>query len=113
MKYIVTKEIKSEIQIAWFIYLQDAAFLVVWCIFILTQREKVHSILQIPYILFSIIVGIRFILPSKENPKRRYFQSVALYLIRPKKIKRYFKEVQEDEEKRDQSHQRRHTYHRV
>lgn len=113
MKYIVPKEIKSETQVVWSLYLQDGAFLLIWGLLNFILKERVHDMMRIPFFIFCIIIGIRLVLRSPGNPKRRYYQAVALYLTRPKNIYRYFKEADENEGKRDQAHQGRHTYHRV
>lgn len=112
MKHIVTKEIKSETQVVWILYLQDAAFLFVWIIFILMLQERVHDVLQIPYLIFSAGVGIRMVVRAPQNPKRRYYQAIALFLSRPKSTYRYYKE-KKDDEGRNQTHHRRHTYNGV
>lgn len=114
MRYIVTKEIKSETQVVWILYLQDGVFLFVWTALTLILRERVHDLLQIPYLAFSLVMGIRMVLRTPGNPKRRYYQALALYLSRPKQIYRYFKEAEEkDEGEGNQTYQGRHTYHRL
>lgn len=113
MKYIVTKEIKSETQVVWIIYLQDGAFLFIWTVLTFMLKENVYGWFQVPYILFSELMGIRMVLRAKGNPKRRYFQAIALYLSRPKHIYRYYKERREEKhsvkEKRDRTHKRKYA----
>lgn len=105
MKYIVTKEIKSETQIFRNFYMQDFVFGMVWIVLVLTLRQNVHSTLQIPYVVFYVVVGIRLMLPSRTNPKRRYYQSIALYLSRPKELYAFYKEENQSHEgERDQAH---------
>lgn len=113
MRYIVTQEIKSETQVLWFIYLQDLAFLAVWTMLVLVLKENVHGYLRIPYYIVSFIVGVRMVLHVKGNPKRRYYQALAIYIGRPKKIYRYFKEERKDEGEGNPTYSRRHTYYRV
>ena len=113
MRYIVTKEIKSETQVFWIIYLQDGALLLIWVVLALMLRGHVHDLLQIPYLIFSAIIGLRLVLRTPGNPKRRYYQRIALYLSRPKHIYRYYEEGNKDEGKGNQTHQRRNTYHRL
>lgn len=113
MKYIVTKEIKSETQVIWIFYLQDFMFFVIWGGLTFIFRSQVHSSLQIVYMLFSLFIGIAMMIRSPGNPKRRFYQSVALYILRPKYIYRYYKEHKEDEKGGDQAYKRRNTYHRV
>mgnify|MGYP002792022395 FL=1 len=113
MRYIVTQEIKSETQVLWFIYLQDLAFLTVWTMLVLVLKENVHGYLRIPYYIFSFVVGVRMVLRVKGNPKRRYYQALAIYIGRPKNIYRYFKEDKNDERERDSAYPGRHTYYRV
>lgn len=115
MRYIVTKEIKSETQVFWWMYLQDLAFLVIWISLTLFLRNKVHGHLQIIYILFSVLIGVRLTLRSTMNPKRKYYQSLALYLLQSQHIYRYYKEEKTDGEagERDSAHSRRNTYRQV
>lgn len=112
MRYIVTKEIKSETQVVWILYLQDGAFLLIWTVLVLLLKEQVHNMLRIPYLVFSGLIGIRLVLRSSGNPKRRYYQSIAIYLMRPRYVYRYFKERKYEKE-RNQTYQRRHTYQRL
>ena len=52
MRYLVTKEIKSETQVIWKLYLQDFVFLSVWIFLCLNLQENVHKSLEIPYLIF-------------------------------------------------------------
>lgn len=108
MKYIVTKEIKSETQVFWIIYLQDFALLVLWAMLCFMLKGRVHDSLGVFYGIFSTAVGIGLMLPSSVNPKRRNYQSIALYMIRPRNVYRFFQEGK-DEEKRIETHKRRTT----
>lgn len=112
MKYLVTKEIKSETQVFWIFYLQDFLFLALWAMICMIAKEQVHDTLRIPYGIFSAAAGIGLMLPGTGNPKRRVYQSLVLYLLRPRCIFRYFKE-QEHEEKRSGTHSKRNSHYRV
>ena len=101
MRYLVTKEIKSETQVFWKLYFRDFVFLILWIGTSRFLESAVHTYLQIPFLIFSIVMGVILVLPSSQNPKRRQYQSIALYLL-PKK-----KEKKTDEEKQNRRHQRK------
>lgn len=116
MRYLVTKEIKSDIQVVWILYFQDLVFLFIWIAAGWSLQEIVHSSLQVPYNIFSIVMGIILVLPSATNPKRRQYQSIALclsqknavyYLLRKKKGER------SDEKEQHQGYQRKHSYRKL
>ena len=99
MRYLVTKEIKSETQVIWKLYLQDFVFLSVWIF--LCLKENVHEYLQIPYLIFSGMIGICLMIPAVGNPKRRIYQAIALYLLKPKKVIGFRKKEIKHEEERE------------
>lgn len=112
MKYMVTKEIKSETQVFWIFYLQDFLFLALWAVLCVMAKQQVHSSLTIPYAVFSAVVGIVLMLPSVTNPKRRNYQSLVLYLLRSRSVYRYWKE-QRNEETGTETYQKGHSLRRV
>ena len=85
MRYLVTKEIKSETQVFWKLYFRDFVFLILWIGISRFLESAVHTYLQIPFLIFSIVMGVILVLPSSQNPKRRQYQSIALYLMQTKK----------------------------
>lgn len=89
MRYMVTKEIKSETQVIWSIYAQDFLFLVICVAVTLMLKNKVHETLRGFYILFSFSVAIVMVLPYTGNPKRRNYQAIALYFLRPRSIYKF------------------------
>lgn len=99
MRYLVTKEIKSETQVVWKLYFRDFMFLVIWIAVNLYIKEKVHVYLQVPFGIFAIVTGVLLVLPSNLNPKRRQYQSIALYLIRKKGTLYYLPKEKEHEQK--------------
>ncbi|MFR5740008.1 MAG: DUF5592 family protein [Coprococcus sp.] len=112
MRYLVTKEIKSETQVIWKLYLQDFVFLSVWIFLCLNLQENVHKYLEIPYLIFSGIVGICLMIPALGNPKRRTYQALALYLLKPKKVIGFRKKEKKHEEEtgtRDYRYQGRYS----
>ena len=118
MRYIVTKEIKSETQVVWIFYARDLLFLLLWIVVVEQMKIWVHSTLRIPYFLFSILIGLRLIWRSRENPERRYYQAIALYLTRPKQMAGFLEEMRDEEakhtkKKRDERHTKEHTRRRL
>ena len=68
MRYIVTKEIKSDTQVVWKLYFKDFAFLVIWIIVNLYLQDGVHPYLQIPFCVFAILSGVILVMPSATSP---------------------------------------------
>lgn len=107
MRYLVTKEIKSETQVVWKLYFRDFIFLIVWIVANLWIKDWVHIYMQIPFGIFAVMIGILLILPSGLNPKRRQYQSLVLYLIRKKGTLYYLKEEKHEEQERDPGYKRK------
>lgn len=108
MRYLVTKEIKSETQVIWKLYFRDFMFLVIWIAVNLYIKNMVHIYLQLPFSVFAIIIGVLLVLPSSRNPKRRQYQSLALFLIRKKGTLYYLPKEEQDEQKnRDKKYKRK------
>lgn len=112
MKYLVTKEIKSETQVVWKLYFRDFIFLCTWIGANWYLKDQIHVYLQIPFCIYAVIIGILLILPSGLNPKRRQYQSLALYLSRKKGTLYYEKELQ-NEEKSNSKHKRKPARNKV
>ena len=100
MRYLVTKEIKSETQVFWKLYFRDFVFLILWIGISRFLESAVHTYLQIPFLIFSIVMGVILVLPSSQNPKRRQYQSIALYLMQTKKT--YYLLPKKKEKKTDE-----------
>lgn len=70
----VKRKIKS-------IYLSDLAFIVGFTLFGWILRNSVATKMQIPFIIFNVIVAIILVMPSKWNPGKRMWQ-VMLFAIK-------------------------------
>lgn len=117
MRYLVTKEIKSETQVIWKLYFQDFAFLLIWIMLNYKFKEIAHAYLRWPMFIFAVIMGIFLVLPSVANPKRRQYQSIMLYLIRPQETF-YFIKIKKgkeagNEEGQDQRFKRRYPKRKI
>lgn len=110
MRYLVTKEIKSDIQVVWTLYFQDLIFLFIWGIAGWNMQGIVYEAMQIPFIIFTVVMGIILVLPSTTNPKRRQYQSIVLCLTQNKAV--YYlirkKKEQSDEKKQDKGYKRKY-----
>lgn len=114
MRYLVTKEIKSEPQVIWKLYFQDFAFLAIW--FVLNGmylQNIVHPYLQIPFTVYSVLVGIALVIPSRTNPKRRQYQSIALFLTKKKNIYYLREGEKSDEQEQDKKHPGRNSDRKI
>lgn len=58
MRYLVTKEIKSETQVFWKLYFRDFVFLILWIGISRFLESAVHTYLQIPFLIFSIVMAV-------------------------------------------------------
>ena len=110
MRYLVTKEIKSETQVIWKLYFQDFAFLLIWIMLNYRFIEIAHPYLRWPMFIFAVAMGILLVLPSVANPKRRQYQSIMLYLMRSQETLYFIKKGKEagNEEGQDQRFKRRY-----
>lgn len=106
MKYIVTKEIKSEIKLVRWIYFQDLVLIAIICGLAFFLKGLVHSNIRILYGIYSIIMAIMMVLPSNSNPGRRNYQAIVLYWMRSKQLYIYQKGEECGGRKKDQ--RRRH-----
>lgn len=115
MRYLVTKEIKSETQIVWKLYFQDFAFLLIWVVLNYKFKEIAHPYLQWPMFVFAVIMGLLLVLPSMTNPKRRQYQSIMLYLMRPQETFYFIKKRKEagNEKEQDKGYKRRYPKRKV
>lgn len=109
MRYLVTKEIKSDTQVVWKLYFQDFAFLVIWVVINWNIQGIVNSHLQVPFFIFAVIIGVILVLPSGLNSKRRQYQSIALYLMRSKDVFYLIRKESDDEKKQDQRSERHYS----
>ncbi len=98
MRYMVTKEIESETQVVWFLYFQDLVFLTVWIVMTMLLQEQVHTSLRAFFWLYSVVMGVVLVLPCGRNPKRRNYQSIVLYFMRPKHVYSYEQTYEEEKE---------------
>lgn len=89
MRYTVTKEIESETQVVWFLYFQDMVFLTAWVVMTMILQKQVHTSLTFFFWVYSVVMGVILVLPCGRNPKRRNYQSIVLYFMRPKNIYSY------------------------
>lgn len=84
MRYVITKEIKSETKVFRNLFLKDFFFLIGYGALSFAFSSLVHPALKIPFLIFSGGMGICLTLPSAYNKKRRFWESIFLY-IRSKK----------------------------
>lgn len=92
MSYIVTKEIKSETKLARWIYFQDLILILLICGLAFFLKGLVHSNIRIIYGIYSFVIAIMMVLPSKVNPGRRNYQAIVLYWTRSRQLYVYRKE---------------------
>lgn len=107
MRYLVTKEIKSETQVVWKLYFRDFVFLCTWVGANWYLKDQIHVYLQIPFCIYAVIIGILLILPSKINPNRRQYQSLALYLSCKKGTLYYEKEKKDEHQESESKYKRK------
>jgi hypothetical protein len=78
MRYFTPKEVKSKPKVAKFINIEDFFIILFIFAFSTLLDRLVYRPLVIPYYIFSVVTGILLIMPSKQNPKRRNYQSLLL-----------------------------------
>ena len=88
MKYIVPQEIKSETKVTKGIYVFDFFFLIVYGSLTVMLKNAVNGTLQIPFIIFSVVMAVVLIGGSTTNRKRRNYQALVLFLNRDRAVYR-------------------------
>lgn len=88
MRYVIPQEIKSETKVTRNIYLFDFFFLIVYGGATAMFANAVTSSFLVVYWIFSMLMGLMLISGSKTNKKRRFYQSVVIYLRKDKGIYR-------------------------
>ena len=88
MKYIVPQEIKSETKVTKGIYVFDFFFLIIYASVTMMLKNMVNGTLQIPFIIFSVLMAVVLIGGSTTNRRRRNYQALVIYLNRDRAVYR-------------------------
>lgn len=86
MKHIVVQDIKSETKVGKSIYLFDFFFLLTYGAVSFLLGSMVHSMLRIPFYIFSAVCAIFLTMKSSWNKKRRNWESLLLYIRKDREI---------------------------
>lgn len=86
MKYIVVQDIKAETKIGKNMFLFDFFFLLVYAAVTLLFANLVHTMLRIPFYIFSACCGIFLTAKSSWNKRRRNWESMLLFLRKDRQI---------------------------
>ena len=86
MKHVVVQDIKSETKVGKSIYLFDFFFLLTYGAVTFLFGIVVHSILRVPFYIFSGLCAIFLTMKSSWNKKRRNWESLFLYLRKDRNI---------------------------
>ena len=81
-KYVLPSEIKTEMQLASWLYGHDLAFIIGYAAFSLIFYGAVHPSLIIPYIVWNVLVGFILTRPSSYNPQKRIYHSLIFWALR-------------------------------
>lgn len=81
--FIIPEEINSEVMLVKGLYFLDLAVMAGCYMFFDLFRDLVHPLLQIPYLIFSILIGFLITRKSKDNPGKRVIFSIMYRLIKP------------------------------
>ena len=82
MKFIVPRQISTELRMNKFLSLSDLIFLIIYGLVIYMFEDMVFGLLQIPYYIFSGVIGFWLILNSFDNRGMKNYKSIYLSLIR-------------------------------
>lgn len=80
--YRIPKEIRTELKINKVLYLFDLLFIIGLVVFTMTTKSLVHPMLQIPFYIFMLIVGVLLIVRPSTNPQKRMFEVLFIMLAR-------------------------------
>ena len=84
--YLIPQEIKTETMLGKGIYFVD--LVVIFLIYYVMDFFKplVHPLLQLPYMAFTLLIGLILTRRLRANPEKRMYQSLYYYLARDKKV---------------------------
>lgn len=85
MKYVIPKEIASEMKFTKSLYLFDIAIVCSSLMIAWILKPLVYAPLVVGYYIFIVIMAILMVSKSVTNPKKRTYQSIYYALIRDKK----------------------------
>lgn len=80
MRYLVSKEIKSETKVGKSMYLFDLFFLIIYMAVSFVLVNLVHPSWQLVFYLYSLVMAVLLTSKSYFNKKRRNYQSMAIIL---------------------------------
>lgn len=86
MKYIVVQDIKAETKVGKSIYLFDFFFLLTYATVTFMLSSIVHSMLKIPFFIFSGVCALFLTMKSSWNRKRRNWESIFLYIRKDREV---------------------------
>lgn len=84
--YLIPQEIKSETMFGKGIYMIDVAIILLIYYIMDFFKPLVHPLLQLPYLVFTLIIGIIVTRRLRANPDKRLCQSLYYYLCRDKRV---------------------------
>lgn len=96
-KTVITN-IESKTKANRFFTVRGIMFVFAYVIVAYMLRNNVADLLFFPYIIFSLICAIFFILPSAHNKGRNNLESIFILLRVDKKVYRAFSYKEEDSE---------------
>lgn len=86
MKYVMPKEIVSEMKFTKSLYLFDIAFVSIALMIAWVLKPLVYAPLVIVYYMFVLIIAIVLVSKSMSNPKKRNYQSIHYAFKRNRKV---------------------------
>lgn len=84
MRYLVAKDIKSEMKVSKNIYIYDFFFILIYMSVSLVLANLVHPSLKIVFFIYSLGMAVFLTAKSYYNKKRRNYESVMIMLRRDK-----------------------------
>lgn len=88
MKYIIPKEISTEIKFSKSIYLKDFLISIIALMVSIIFSPLVYQPLIVPYYLFIVIGTLVLLSKSRANPQRRLYQSIYYSFKKDNKVYR-------------------------
>lgn len=89
MQFNITQEIKSETRIGFKkITVYDLFFILCYMCVTIILANFVSSQIKMVFYIFSFVIAVILTMPSRQNPQRRFYKSLLLYLRNQKIIYR-------------------------
>lgn len=84
LRHFIPLDVKTEQKFSPKIFIFDFFFIIGFVTFGFVTQSMITTMFQIPYLAFNVFLGIYLSRKSRNNPEKRIFQSIWMFLRRPR-----------------------------